>query len=163
MRFLGIVGAAALVTLAAGVTLTASGVAARQTPKVCCAGLANACCIENRRCCVEARQSDRVTRGTQWSIVNFVDAVLVNRTFVSGPVLIVHDERKMVRGEPCTTFYRFDPVVGQKQALVSFHCVPLRANRADTTTLTTTLAAPGVKRLVAYQIAGETEAHGIPQ
>ena len=88
--------------------------------------------------------------------------MLVARTLVSGMVLIVHDDVKMAQGEPCTTFYRFDPVEGTKEALVSFHCKPRRAEKVDATTFITEPADLGVKRLVEYQIAGDAEAHGVP-
>src|SRR5262245_27210122 len=99
----------------------------------------------------------------QWSLVNFPDPVLVANRFVMGPVLIVHDEAKMARGEPCTTFYRFEPGKGAKEALVSFHCIPAQREVAETTVLSIVSTGPGCKRLSAYQIAGDGELHGVPQ
>ena len=135
----------------------------------CCAGHAAAGVVMNSSdgCCMnhatqEAAMS-AVTRDKQWTLVNFVNPVRVNKAFISGPVLIVHDDQKMQRGEPCTTFYRFDPKGGPKEALVSFHCKPRRTAAAETTTLTTVMTEPGVKQLVEYQIAGDSEAHGIPR
>jgi len=58
--------------------------------------------------------------------------------------------------------YRFDPVEGTKEELVSFHCRPRRAARDEATTFTTQPTELGVKRLVEYQVSGDTEAHGIP-
>jgi hypothetical protein len=95
----------------------------------------------------------------QWTIANFVDPVLVHGQFIMGRVLIVHDSTKMARGEACTTFYRFDPATGQKEALVSVHCSPRVGASIATTTFTTVSTEPGCKRLVAYQIAGDSEAH----
>jgi hypothetical protein len=100
---------------------------------------------------------------TQWSFVNFTDAVLVNRAVVSGPVLIVHDEAKMARGEPCTTFYQFNRATGTKEPIVSFHCKPRSALGVRTTTLVTATTDTGLKRLVEYQLAGDEEAHGVPR
>ncbi|HXI28166.1 MAG TPA: hypothetical protein VNG89_07085 [Vicinamibacterales bacterium] len=98
----------------------------------------------------------------QWTIVNFLDPVQVKDQIVMGPVLIVHDEAKMSQGEACTTFYRFEPGKGPKEALVSFHCQPQHKAVAAQTTLDIVDAPAGCKRLVAYQIAGDSEAHGIP-
>jgi hypothetical protein len=109
-----------------------------------------------------ARGNTTVGSDKQWSVVNFVDAVVVKRQFVMGPVLIVHDDAKMARGEACTTFYRFDPARGPQEELVSFHCRPRQAESVDTTRLATVLTETGCKRLVEYQIAGDSEAHGIP-
>ena len=99
---------------------------------------------------------------THSSIVNLLDPVLVIGQMVMGPVLIVHDDLKMAKGEPCTTFYRFDTKTGPQEALVSFHCRPVERRVVAQTTLTTNSQVAGCKRLVEYQIAGEAEAHGIP-
>ena len=110
-----------------------------------------------------ARGNSYVGSDKQWTIVNFPDPVSVNGEFMMGSVLIVHDSAKMARGEPCTTFYRFDPARGPKEALVSFHCNPRQSYGVDTTTLTMVSIIPGAcKKLVEFQIAGDAEAHGIP-
>ena len=150
MRYRIVVTAAAVLGLAGASSLTARGVA-------------GVCCVESHACCEGGAQSCCVKHDTQWSIANFVEPVMVNRTLVSGPVLIVHDDAKMARGEPCTTFYRFDTASGPGQALVSFHCKPRRANRVGLTQFTTEHSEPGIRRLVEYQIAGDSEAHGIPR
>jgi len=98
----------------------------------------------------------------QWTVVNFVDPVQVKDQIVMGPVLIVHDDDKMSRGEACTTFYRFEPGKGPKEALISFHCTPTPRAAVAQTTLNIVDTAGGCKRLVEYQIGGDAEAHGIP-
>lgn len=98
----------------------------------------------------------------QWTVANFAEPVRVQGQFVMGPVIIVHDSAKMARGEACTTFYRFDRVVGKKEALVSVHCSPRPAAPVATTTFATMSTEPGCKRLVEYQIAGDSEAHVLP-
>jgi hypothetical protein len=154
---LRVIAAAASVLLIIGVaTLTARGRAE-------CAAPMKVCCVESQTCCEGAAESCCVASDMQWAVVNFVDPVLVNREYVSGPVLIVHDNNKMARGEPCTTFYRFGRNEGPKEALVSFHCKPRQAERARKTTFTTEANPSGVKRLVEYQIAGDSEVHGIPR
>ena len=112
---------------------------------------------------VAALGTSHVAADKQWSVVNFPDPVMVKGQFVMGPVLIVHDNEKMERGEACTTFYRFDPAKGPQEALLSFHCIPKQTNNVPTTTLKTYSNAPFCKKLVEYQIAGDAEAHGIPQ
>jgi len=109
-----------------------------------------------------ARGDNYVGAQKQWTIVNFVDPVLVKGQFVSGPVLIVHDSEKMARGEACTTFYRFDPAKGPGEVLLSFHCIPKQTDAAESTSLKTYTLDSGCRRLVEYQIAGDSEAHGIP-
>ena len=74
-----------------------------------------------------ATTGDGVAPPRQWATANFTDPVLVADQILMGPYLIVHDDAKMERGEPCTSFYRFDPVKGPQEAVLSFHCTP--ANR----------------------------------
>ena len=100
----------------------------------------------------------------QWAIVNFPDPVSVQGHLVMGPVLIVHDEEKMARGEPCSTFYRFDPSRGPRDEIVSFHCTPVQRPIASSTTFVVNNGPDtSCKRLVEYQLAGESEAHAIPE
>jgi hypothetical protein len=117
-------------------------------------------------CCSHAAQHQAAApteATTRWSIVNFIDTVRVGRAFISGPVLIVHDDAKMAKGEPCTTFYRFEPGSGPREALVSFYCTPRRAKAVKDTTVTAVALDGGIKQLTEYQLAGDTEAHGIPR
>ena len=110
-----------------------------------------------------ASRGQGVAGSRTWTMVNFADPVRVVDQFVMGPVMIVHDDQKMERGEACTTFYRFDPARGPQEELVSFHCTPAQRALAAETRLT--LSKPddaGCKRLLEYQIAGETEAHAVP-
>jgi hypothetical protein len=109
-----------------------------------------------------ASRAGDVTSSRQWTIVNFPDAVQVKDTLIMGPVLIVHDSEKMARGQACTTFYRFDPAKGPKEELVSFHCLPQAATAVPETTFAYVDTQAGCKRLVSYQIAGDSEAHGVP-
>lgn len=154
MRLRTLVIAAAFVGFAGVGTLLARGTAC---------GMGKVCCVEHHACCDQGGSCCPAASDKQWSIVNLLKPVLVNRTLVSGPLLIVHDDEKMQRGEPCTTFYRFDQEKGPKEALVSFHCTPRRTTAATQTTLTTAATDTGVAKLVEYQLAGETEAHGVPR
>ena len=111
-----------------------------------------------------ATSGDRVAPPRQWAITNFTNPVLVTDQILMGPYLVVHDDARMERGEPCTTFYRFDPATGPKEEVVSFHCTPANRKLADKTTFTQSekLASVGIARLTEYQFAGDCEAHGIP-
>lgn len=109
-----------------------------------------------------ASRAGDVAGSRQWTIVNFPDPVLVKDQILMGPVLIVHDNEKMSHGQPCTTFYRFEPGKGPKQELVSFHCRPNTRAVAAETTFTYVTSPDGCKRLTEYQIAGDSEVHGVP-
>ena len=111
-----------------------------------------------------ATRGDGVAPPRQWALASFTDPVLVASQILMGPYLIVHDDAKMERGEPCTTFYRFDLAKGPEEAVVSFHCTPALRKVAGTLVLTQTDVNPaiGIRRLTEYQFAGDCEAHGIP-
>jgi hypothetical protein len=162
MRLRILVSVLAFGAVAAAGTIAARGAVAGTASNVCCVER-HACCSGTESCCAATHAATQTSAHEQWSIVNFADTVVVNRKFVVGPVLIVHDDEKMARGEPCTTFYRLDPAEGPKEALVSFHCTPRRAKRVDATTFTTADSGVGVKRIVEYQLAGDDEAHGVPK
>jgi hypothetical protein len=98
----------------------------------------------------------------KWALVNLVDATSIAGTFVSGPVMFVHDDAKMARGEPCTGVYRFNPGKGPGEELVSFHCQP-RWKKAPDKFISATAPTPsGPRVLTEYQFAGDEEAHGVP-
>ena len=110
-----------------------------------------------------ARGDNYVGASKQWTIVNFVDPVLVKGQYVMGPVIIIHDSEKMAKGQACTTFYRFDRAKGPQGEIVSFHCRPRMTDaKADATQIVTARTDVGCAKLLEYQIAGDAEAHGVP-
>ena len=110
-----------------------------------------------------ATRGDNVNADRQWTLINFVDPTMVAGEILMGPFLVVHDSQKMAHGEPCSTFYRFDKKRGPQEAVVSFHCRPVQRQVCAKTTLTVQSdPAFGVGRLVEYQVAGDSEAHGVP-
>jgi hypothetical protein len=111
-----------------------------------------------------ATSGDGVAPQRQWAIANFDEPVLVTNQILMGPYLIVHDDARMERGEPCTTFYRFDRDKGPQEEVVSFHCTPATRTIADRFTLiqSAQVESLGVRRITEYQFAGDCEGHGIP-
>ena len=99
----------------------------------------------------------------RWVVVNITDPVMVGRQILMGKYLIVHDDAKMAKGEPCTTIYRFDPKSGPKEQVVAFMCLPKRTAAPDTVTLSvSTDPVLGLHALRAYEFAGDGESHGVP-
>jgi hypothetical protein len=95
-------------------------------------------------------------------VTYLAEPTLIGSTIVQGPVLFVHDEGKMARGEPCTSIRLFDPARGPSEEIASFHCIPRARKVATTFTITT---RPNVDLgygcvLTEYQFAGEAEGHG---
>jgi hypothetical protein len=107
---------------------------------------------------------DRGRPWRQWAAVYLSEPTLIGSTIVQGPVLFVHDEGKMGRGEPCTSVQLFNPGEGPAETIASFHCIPRSArasNRFSVKTRPNTDLGFGCV-LVEYQFAGDPEAHGVP-
>ena len=100
----------------------------------------------------------------QSAVIYLNEPTLIGSTIVQGPVLFVHDEERMARGEPCTTIRLFEPGNGPTESLVSFHCIPTRRPTARAFTIRTqpnTADGFGCV-LTEYQFAGDSEGHGVP-
>ncbi len=60
----------------------------------------------------------------KWAAVYLKETVLIAGSFVSGPVVFVHDDARMARGEPCTSVRRYEDGKGVGEEIVAFHCRP---------------------------------------
>jgi hypothetical protein len=103
--------------------------------------------------------------GRQSAIVRFERPTWVASQMLIGPYVIVHDEGKMTRGEPCTALYRVGARERPLEEVVSFHCMP--RERHVVSRLTTTVRVDSVlgidtDTLTEYQFAGDSEGHGVP-
>lgn len=108
----------------------------------------------------------------QSAIIHLTNPTLVNgHVLPEGEYLIVHDDDKMARGGPCTSFFCFDTEQGWSE-VVSFHCRPIKRDIADKTMLTIetlslderVMSGLGViEKLTEYQFAGDSEGHGVPE
>lgn len=99
----------------------------------------------------------------KWAAVNFTDTVMIAGSFVSGPVVFVHDDERMARGEPCTTVHRLDAVKGAGEEIVAFHCKPRWGKAPSKFTKSTRHQPDGPPILTEYQFAGDEEAHEVPR
>ena len=98
----------------------------------------------------------------QWAIARFEHPTQVWDQTLMGIYLVVHENAKAMRGQPCTSFYALETANGPHEA-VSFHCVPRQRSVADTFRITTHWdAARATYYLSEYQFAGDSEAHGVP-
>ena len=98
----------------------------------------------------------------KWAAFNLVNTTSIAGAFVSGPVVFVHDDAKMARGEPCTGVYRFVPGTGPAEEIVSFHCKPRWGAAPAQFTVATKNDPNGLRVMTEYQFAGDKEAHGVP-
>ncbi len=98
----------------------------------------------------------------QAAVVRFTRPTIVAGSIVTGAVVFVHDDARMVRGLACTAVYRYeDGSTGEK--LAEFMCLPKWTARAAEFTVRcarSSLSGPDV--LVEYQFKGDAEAHGVP-
>ena len=99
----------------------------------------------------------------KWAAVNLTDTVSIAGAFVSGPVVFIHDDARMARGEPCTSVHRYVTNKGVGEELVAFHCKPRWGKAPGTFTQSTNRVPDGPPVLTEYQFAGDTEAHGVPK
>ena len=99
----------------------------------------------------------------KWAAINLTDTLLVAGTFVSGPVVFIHDDAKMAQGAPCTSVHRYEAGKGVGEELVAFHCKPRRDKAPAQFTKAVTTTPDGLRIMTEYQFAGDTEAHGIPK
>jgi hypothetical protein len=99
----------------------------------------------------------------KWAAVNLKDTTMIAGAFVSGPVVFVHDDARMARGEPCTTVHRFEPGKGAGEEIVAFHCKPRWGKAPARFTTATTSRPDGPPLLTEYQFAGDEEAHLVPK
>jgi hypothetical protein len=100
----------------------------------------------------------------QWATVYLNEPTLIGSTIVQGPVVFVHDDAKMARGEPCTSVLLFEPGTGPADEIAAFHCIPVRRETVRVFTMRT---RPNVEAgfgcvLMEYQFAGDSEGHGVP-
>ena len=109
-----------------------------------------------------ATRGDNVGPAKRWAIVNFQSPVQIGDRLLMGAYLVVHDDEKMARGEPCTSIYRFDKTRGPQEEVYAFHCVPFEEQVCDKTTFKTLERGLDIPLLTSYQFAGDTEAHGVP-
>jgi hypothetical protein len=111
-----------------------------------------------------ATSGDSVGSSRQWAAAFLTEPTLIGSTIVQGPVLFVHDDARMARGEPCTSVQLFNPGEGPAEEIASFHCTPRARAAVRTFTIRT---RPNTEYgfgcvLTEYQFAGDTEAHGVP-
>jgi hypothetical protein len=103
---------------------------------------------------------------SQSAIVSFQRPTWVAGEMLVGTYLIVHDEDKMARGEPCTALYRMGTQTRSTDAVVAFHCIPhdRRVVPGFTTTVMTNPAGniDVFDTLTEFQFAGDGEGHGVP-
>ena len=107
------------------------------------------------------RAEDAIEFHQQIMTVWFYKPVKVGDRILFGKYIIEHDNARMRRGQPCTHLYdASDP----RLPVVAFRCTHLTRPEATrpTVIVRSFKVANGMTELVAFQFAGETLAHGVP-
>jgi hypothetical protein len=97
------------------------------------------------------------------AIVEFTETVKFHDVLLRGEYVIVHDEERMARGEPCTYIYKSKN--GQEGELVtSFHCVHVDRAMAKqfTVKLYTSRTPYGTREVQEFQFANSAAGHRVP-
>jgi hypothetical protein len=100
----------------------------------------------------------------QKAVLQFDEPVKLLDVILKGEYVIVHDDERMAKGEPCTYVYAREN--GQQGKLVvSFHCVPVQREAADRFTVIVGGYDPATRlpEMVEYRFAGSTEGHQVPR
>ena len=85
--------------------------------------------------------------------------VWVGRNVLMGKYIIEHDTERQARGEPCTHIYAAaDP----DNPVVTFHCTHLEGEKDNRNVVALQTMGDGIRKLLWFQFAGETAAHGYP-
>jgi hypothetical protein len=101
--------------------------------------------------------------GQQSAIVRFEHPTWVGSQILIGDYVIVHDEYKMTRGQPCTALYHVGTQMRLLDEVVSFRCIPHERKIAPSfATTVSSNPALGVDTLTEFQFAGDSEGHGVP-
>src|SRR5574340_70425 len=70
-----------------------------------------------------ATSGEDVAPQRQWAIVSFTTPPRVGDAILFGRYMVLHDDARMAKGEPCTAIYRFDEQKGPQEVVVAFHCI----------------------------------------
>ena len=135
----------------------------------CCAAAPMPCCDKHTSATVDpidiltlsGIQHDlpEVTAARQTAVVWFHRPVWVGRTVLLGKYVIEHDTDRQARGEACTHIYAADkPTL----PVVTFHCTHLEAATAAHPSVVVQTRPDGTRKLLQFQFAGESAAHGYP-
>ena len=97
------------------------------------------------------------------AVVEFTETVKLQGVLLKGEYLVLHDEQRMARGEPCTYIYSGNQL-DETKLLVAFHCIHVNRDKALAFKVTlnrhsTPYEVPEIQEI---QFAGSTDGHRVP-
>jgi hypothetical protein len=106
--------------------------------------------------------------GKEMAVVDIPDKTKLLKATLQGKYILVHNDEKMARGEPCFYVYEYSqdaagqPELKADKLIVSFHCEPVQHEKASHIVLTYGMIAGGLFELREIQFAGSAEGHRVP-
>lgn len=106
--------------------------------------------------------------GKEMAVVDIPDKTTLVKATLQGKYILVHDDEKMARGEPCFYVYEYSqdaagqPELKADKLVVSFHCEPVQRGKASHIVLTYGMTSGGLFELREIQFASSTEGHRVP-
>ena len=100
---------------------------------------------------------------TESAIVEFAETVKLGGVLLRGEYLIVHDEERMARGEPCTYIYR-GKRADETKLVSAFHCIHVQRDRAASFQVTFSRRSSPYEtaEITEIQFAGSRDGHMVP-
>ena len=95
------------------------------------------------------------------AVVEFAQPMLLGSVILKGKYLLVHDDSGMKDGKPCLYVYAY---TGDRpdRLVVSFHCEPVRRDKAEQVTITSLpLFASGMREVQEIQFADSIVGHRV--
>lgn len=105
----------------------------------------------------------RATSRRESVVVEFNETVKLTGVLLRGQYLIVHDEERMARGEPCTWVYA-GKEIDESKVVASFHCIHVDREKTDTLKVSfkRSITPYETPEIMEIQFAGSTDGHKVP-
>ena len=106
--------------------------------------------------------------GKDISVVDIPDETRVVKTVLQGKYIFFHDDEKMAKGEDCFYIYEYSadaagqPLMTKDKLVVSFHCQPVKREKARDIILTYRMVNAELFELREVQFSGSDEGHRVP-
>ena len=98
----------------------------------------------------------------QKAVVEFTEPVKLLGAVLKGSYLFLHDEGKMMRGEPCTSVYGRGDTGKFDKLVASFHCIPVQREE-PAEQFKVLISGGNLPEVIEYRFAGSTEGHQVPK
>lgn len=101
--------------------------------------------------------------GKETAIVEFAETVKLGGVLLRGQYLLVHDEERMARGEPCTWVYA-GKELNEKKLVASFHCIHMDREMTGTLKVSfkRSITPYETPEITEIQFAGSRDGHKVP-